>query len=225
MANRTLSRTVVLAGALALALVGGCRSAVDIEVQKLQARANYEQALRHLSEKRVSLGLTTLQEAISLDPDNPIYRNALGVVQLDLKRPTEAQAQFEKAIALDAAYAEAHHNLGLAHAEQKRYDDAITAYRRALAFPTYPTPEVAYHNLGNAFLAQGKMAEAEDSYRAALRLEGRRVETHYNLAALLAILGRKDEAKKEFQAVREIDPSSPFAELAGEAIKKLDQGG
>jgi hypothetical protein len=51
------------------------------------------------------------------------------------------------------------------------------------------------------------------------------VETHYNLGALLALMGRKGEAKQEFQAVRDIDPASPFAELAAEALKRLDQGG
>jgi tetratricopeptide (TPR) repeat protein len=209
----------------ALALAAGCRSAVDIEVQRLQARAAYEQGLKHLAEKRVSLGMTSLQEAISLDAESPIYRNALGVVQLDLKRPKDAQAQFEAAIAIDPNYAEAHHNLGLAHAEQRRFEEAIAAYRKALSLPTYPTPEVAYHNLGNAYLALNRMPEAEDAYRAALRLEGRRVETHYNLGALLAILGRKDEAVRSFQTVRELDPSSPFAELAAEALKKLGQGG
>lgn len=225
MARLRLSRTLTLVVALVATALGGCRSAVDQEVQRLQARAAYEQGLRHLSEKRISLGLSALGESVTLDPANPIYRNALGVVRLDLKQPKEAQAEFAKAIALDPGYAEAHHNLGLAHAEQRRFDEAVGAYRKALSFPTYSTPDVAYHNLGNAYLGLNRLPEAEDAYRAALRLEGRRVETHYNLGALLAMMGRKAEAKQEFQAVRDIDPASPFAELAGEALKRLDQGG
>ena len=225
MARLSLSRTVALVVALVAITLCGCRSAVDQEVQRLQARASYEQAIKHLSERRVSLGLTALNEAVTLDPANAIYRNALGVIRLDLRQPKEAQAEFVKAIEVDPRYAEAHHNLGLAHAEQRRFDEAVVAYRKALTFPTYASPEVAYHNLGNAYLGLNKLAEAEDSYRAALRLESRRVETHYNLGALLALMGRKGEAKQEFQAVRDIDPASPFAELAAEALKRLDQGG
>jgi Tfp pilus assembly protein PilF len=226
MAWSSLSRTVALVVvALVATTLGGCRSSADLEVQKLQARAAYEQAIKHLSERRVSLGLTSLNEAVTIDPTNPIYRNALGVIRLELKQPKEAQAEFAKAIELDPGYAEAHHNLGLAHAEQRRYEEAIVAYRKALALPTYPSPELAYHNMGNAYLGLHRLGEAEEAYRAALRLEHRRVETHYNLGALLAMTGRKAEARQEFQAVREIDPSSPFAELAGEALKRLDPGG
>ena len=100
---------------LALLLLAGCRSAVDEQVQRLQARAAYEQGIKNLSEKRVSLGLVSLQEAVSLDPDNALYRNALGVVNLDLGRKAEAQEQFQKAVALEPTYGEAQHNLDLVH--------------------------------------------------------------------------------------------------------------
>jgi hypothetical protein len=46
MAWSGLSRTVALVVALAATAVGGCRSTADVEVQRLQARAAYEQAIR-----------------------------------------------------------------------------------------------------------------------------------------------------------------------------------
>lgn len=225
MAWSGVSRTAALVVALLVAILGGCRSAADVEVERIRASAAYEQALKHLEEKRVSLALTSLNEAANLDPTKAIYRNALGFIKLNLKQFKEAQGEFAKAIEIDPTYGEAHHNLGLAYAEQGRYEDAVTAYRKALSFPTYSSREVAYHNMGNAYLGLTKFPEAEDSYRAALRLKSSQVETHYNLGALLVLTGRKAEARQEFQAVRDIDPSSPFAELAAEALKKLDQGG
>ena len=82
-------------------------------MQRLRARATYEQGLSHLSDKRVSLGLASFQEAARLDPSAPLYHNTLGVVYLHyLSKPVEAQAEFQRAIDLDPSYAEALTNLG-----------------------------------------------------------------------------------------------------------------
>jgi len=214
---------------LALALLAlGCQSTAqkkEADVRRLHARALYEQALTNLSERRLSLGLSALKQAIDLDPDNPIYRNALGVVMLDLKRPTEAQVELEKAVQLDPNYAEAQHNLGLCYAEQGRFADAIAAYRRALAIPTYTTPEVAYHNMGNAYLAMGRLQEASESYRAALQLDPKQVGSLYSLGIVLVREGRREEAKAVFRRTLELEPASPFGQAATEALKNLGEGG
>ncbi len=76
-------------GALVLSLpllLSSCASTQDREVKKLQARSSYEQGLRNLSEKRVSLGMAAIKEAVELDPENATYHMTLGVVLLDLKR-------------------------------------------------------------------------------------------------------------------------------------------
>lgn len=210
---------------LSMAVLVGCASTQDQEVKRLQARSSYEQAVRNLSEKRLSLGLASLREAVLLDPANPVYRNALGVVHLDMGKPQEAQVQLAKAVELDPNYAEAHHNLGLSYSEQARFDEAIVAYRKALAFPTYPTPEVAYHNLGNAYFYQDKLGEAEEAYRAALQLEPRLVPAHYGLGLVLSKVGRQEEARASFRAARDLDPGSPFGKAAVEALKTLGEGG
>src|SRR5688572_12969580 len=163
MAIATVSRISPAALVAALltvaALAGGCATGKEEQVRKIQARNAYDQAGSNLREGRISLGLAALQEAVELDPDNAMYRNALGVTHLQLRRWPEAQAQFEKAIQLDPNYAEAYHNLGLVMAAQNRLDQAVASYRRALTFPTYPSPELAYHNLGEAYLRQGKVKE------------------------------------------------------------------
>jgi tetratricopeptide (TPR) repeat protein len=211
--------------ALAVVLAGCASTETDKQVQRLQARSAYEQALKNLQDRRVSLGMAALQQAITLDPENALYRNTLGVVLLDLKQPAQAQDQVERAIALDPDYAEAHHNLGLAHAEQGRFGPAVAAYRKALTYPTYTTPEVAYNNLGNAYFALGQLKEAEESYRAALRLEGRLPSAYYGLGMVLNRQGRGDEARASLRAAREIDPDSVFGRAASEALKVLGEGG
>ena len=213
-----------LAGAAALSalVVSGCASAAkDREVQRLQAQAAYEQALKHLQENRVSLGLVSLQQAIALDPENATYHNALGVLYLDMRKPVDAQAEFQKAVDLNPSYAEAQHNLGLSLAEQGRFEQAIAGYRKALSVPMYTTPEVAYNNMGNALFAEGKYREAEDAYRAALQLNNRMPSALYGLGMALSRQGRPEDAKVVLRSARDMDTSSPFAQAAAEALKAL----
>lgn len=216
---------VAVAAVLSALVAGGCASsAKEREVQRLQAQAAYEQGIKHLQDNRTSLGLVSLQQAIALEPDNAIYHNALGVLFLDLRRPVDAQAEFQKAADLDPSYAEAHHNLGLALAEQGRFDQAIAGYRKALSVPTYTTPEVAYNNMGNALFAQAKYREAEDAYRAALQLNGRMPSALYGLGMSLSRQGRAEDAKLVLRSARDVDNSSPFAQAAAEALKALGDG-
>ena len=223
LSRKGLARLAAAAAFGALAAAGCASGDKAREVQRLQGQAAYEQGLKHLQDKRISLGLVSLQQAISLDPENPTYHNSLGVLYLDIRRPVDAQAEFLKAAELDPSYAEAHHNLGLTMAEQGKFDQAIAGYRKALSIPTYTTPEVAYNNLGNALFMQGKYREAEESYRAALQLNGRLPSALYGLGMALSKQGRAEDAKTALRSARDMDASSPFAQAAAEALKALGE--
>jgi Tfp pilus assembly protein PilF len=214
-----------MAAFLAVLLLAGCASSKDQEVQRLQARSMYEQGLKNLTNKQVSLGMTSIKEAVQLDPVNPVFRNTLGVVLLDLAKPAEAEAEFRKAIELDPAYAEAHHNLGLSFAEQGRWEQAIAAYRKALSLPIYSTPEVAYYNLGRAYTQTGKPRDAEEALRTAIQLDPRLGAAYYQLGLVLASSARPDEARAAFRRARDLEPESPFGRAASEALKALGEGG
>jgi tetratricopeptide (TPR) repeat protein len=198
----------------------------DSEVRRLQARSTYEQGLRHLAEQRGSMALSAFKEAVQLDPRNVVFRNALGVTLLHvLGKPDEAQAEFRRAIELDPSYAEAHHNLGLALAEEGRHEEAVAQYRKALSLPIYPTPEVGYYNLGNAYFYLNKPREAEEAFRAALRLSPKMIQAYWGLGRVLSLAGRLEEAKAAFRTARDLDPASPFGRAAVEALKSLGEGG
>ena len=212
--------------ALGAALVlGGCATR-DQDVQRLRARAIYEQGLSHLGEKRVSLGLASFQEAARLDPESALYHNTLGIVYLHyLSKPTEAQAEFQQAIELDPTYAEAFTNLGVTLAQQGKWSEAVTAYRKAISIPIYSSPEVAYANLGWAYVNLDKPKEAEEAYRTAVQLQPKFAQAYYFLGVVLERQGRKDEARAAFRAARDLDPDSPFGQKAGDLLKAMGEGG
>ena len=215
----------MLVAAATLVFLQGCASTQDEEVRKLQARSTYEQAVRNLSENRLALGMASLKEALQLDPGNAQYHNTLGLVLLNLGRPVDAQAEFQTAIDLDKSSPDLQHNLGIALAQQSRFEDAIASYKKALTFPTYTTPEVAYYNMGEAFIRLNKPQEAQESFRAAIQLEPTMVAAHYGLGLALSQGGRRDEAKAAFRRARDMDPASPFSELAKNALRQLGDGG
>ena len=212
--------------ASALTLLFGCAAQQqEQEVAKLRAKATYEQAVRNLRENRLALGLAALKEALLLDPDNALYHNTLGLVLLNMGRAQEAQAEFQTAVDLDKASPDFLHNLGIAYAQQGRFDDAIASYKKALTFPTYTTPEVAYYNMGEAYIRLNKPQEAQESFRAAIQMEPTMVAAHYGLGLALSQGGRREEAKAAFRQARDLDPASPFSELAKTALKQLGDPG
>jgi type IV pilus assembly protein PilF len=227
MAKMMVSRGRTLNGALAVGclLLAACASSTDEEVRKLQARSLYEQGLRSLADKQVSQGYASLKQSVQLDPTSATAHNALGVVLLDLRKPAEAETEFQKAVDLDPSYAEAVHNLGLSYAEQGRYEQAIAAYRKALSMPIYPTPDVGYYNLGRAYAQIKKYPEAEEALRTAIQLQPTLGAAYYQLGVVLATTGRQEDAKSAFRKARDLDPSSPFGQAASEALKTLGDGG
>ncbi|HEY7647605.1 MAG TPA: tetratricopeptide repeat protein [Methylomirabilota bacterium] len=209
---------------LALTLwLAGCASGPS-EVQRLQARSTYERGLNHLQERQVSLGMSSIQEAIALDPTNPVYRNSLGVVYMQLRRPDRALEQFIHATELDPNYAEAFVNTGSALAEMRRWDEAVVAYRQALALPTLPVPHIAYQNMGLALYHLKQYREAEEALRFAIGLDSQMEGGYYNLGLVLLAQYRREEAKAAFRRARDLAPQSDFGRAAKGQLKALGEG-
>jgi tetratricopeptide (TPR) repeat protein len=122
-----------------------------------------------------------------------------------------------------STYADAFHNLGSAYAEQAKWEDAIVAYRKALAQTLYASPENTYNNLGYAYWALDRRKEAEEAFRSALQLEPKLVPSHFWLGVLLEKEGRKDEARVHFQAARDLEPGSVLGKRAAEVLKVMGE--
>jgi Tfp pilus assembly protein PilF len=224
MAMMRVSRSASALVLCLAALLPGCATTTpNDEIRTLEARAAYEAGVKSIAEGRISLGLSSLRQAVEIEPRNPLYHNAVGAVLLNIGRHVDAQADFQKAVELDPTYADAYHNLGSAYAEQAKWEDAIVAYRRALAQTIYNRPEATYNNLGYAYWALDRRKEAEEAFRAALQLDSRLVPSHFWLGVLLQKEGRQAEATAHLRAARDLEPASMLGKRADEVLKAMGQ--
>jgi superkiller protein 3 len=144
----------------------------------------------------------------------PLVRTQSGNIQAD---PNSAEGQFE---------------LGNAHYEAGEWEQAITAYQRAVELD--PNYQAAYANMGVAYYQQQEFDLAASQYQKALELNPEDGEVSYNLGALylqqaLAPGGQPDldlvnRAITQLQRAMEISPdlAEPYFTL-GVAYFALNQ--
>ena len=220
--KRTLCR-VFVAGVL---LIAGCAGAKQItEADRLHAQAQYERGVSLLRDGQLASAMPALHRAIAIDPKVATYHNGLGVLYLELRRPDLALEPLKRATDVDASYAEAHLNTGIALAEASRWGEAIVAYRKAIALPTLINPHIAQQNLGLALYHVKRYAEAEEALRFAIGLDPQLEAAFYNLGLVLIAVDRQAEAKLAFRRARELAPNSPFGQAAMERLRELGEGG
>ena len=93
--------------------------------------------------------------------------------------------------------AESWHRRGVALADEGRYDQAISAFRRALRIDDGIAE--AHNDLGTAYFAKAWHAEAEASFRRALELKPDHDVAWENLGATLRAQARLKESRRAFQ--------------------------
>lgn len=212
---------VLCAAGLAIAGCATKEEAQRTEVQKLQARAAYDRALSYLKDKQPAPAMTALQEAISVNPHQAVYRDTLGVVLLELGRPDMALEHFEKAVEIDPIYADAYFHLGTALAETRKWDQAVAAYRKALSLPTLTIPESANQNLGLALYHLKQYQEAEQTLRFAISLDPKLQAAYYNLGLVFVAENRREEARAAFRQATQLAPDSAVGLAAQDRLKAL----
>ena len=100
-------------------------------------------------------------------------------------------------------------NLGLSLYQQRRFDEALNAYRQAAEIK--PDLAEAYNNIGLVHAAHGRYQEALAGYRRAIALKPAFAHAHNNLALALRELGQLDAAIASGREAARHAPSFPQA--------------
>lgn len=194
-------------------------------VEKMRAQAAYERGLSYLNDRQPTPALVALREAVTINPSEPRYHDSLGLLLLNLGQIGQALEQFRAALELDPRFADGHFHLGVALAETRRWDDAITSYTTAIGLPTLTVPDLAHSSLGMAFYNVKRYREAETALRYAISLNPELQAAYYHLGLVLVGESRKEEARAVFREVRKLGPDSPFGQAAAAQLKDLGEGG
>ena len=101
--------------------------------------------------------------------DNAPTRYELGLALDEAGRPSEAIAEYRRALDRNPNHLESLNNLGAALANQGRMDEAARHFERLIAVD--PENADAHANLGFALAAAGARARAVAAFREALRLD------------------------------------------------------
>lgn len=104
---------------------------------------------------------------------------------------TRAAASFEKAVQIDADYAEAWYQAGFAYGMLRKHAEALRASKQAVRIR--PEWAEAHINIGASSFALGQFKEAEAAYRQAAKIDSANADTQFALGLTLNKLNKHDE--------------------------------
>ena len=179
---------------------------------------------------RCTLGLVLVAVALAVGgcaraaplPHAAVALNARGVDALAEGDLTTAEARLSVALEYSPRFVEAWVNLGYVELRRGNFDQARRDLLRARSLNRdLPAP---HHALGVLAEAQGDGAAAERSYRDALRVDPGFAASRANLARRLFARGQFENAREQFQRLRQVEPAGPEG-WAGEAeaLLRLDR--
>ena len=158
------------------------RHAIAVTQRNFAAYNNLGNAL--FTQGKNEEALRCFKEAVRWKPDYADAHCTLGVVYTELKRPSEARAEYRIALQLKPKLARTHYFLANLLLAEGKTAAAADQYQTAADLqPDYPE---AHYQLALVLLARGDVAEASRHYREAIQLRPDWVEALNNLAWLLA---------------------------------------
>jgi tetratricopeptide (TPR) repeat protein/tRNA A-37 threonylcarbamoyl transferase component Bud32 len=176
------------------------------EVQAALARAYLDKRTITGESAWLEKALAAGRKAAAADPDLAAVRETRGRIALLDGKPADAAAEFRAALQRQPNSVEA--QLGLAKALEKlgRADDAEKAYQTAIAIQ--PGLWSTYSHLGVFRQVRGDFPGALESFQAAARLSPDNTRAYENLGNVLLLLGRHDEAIREYGRSIAIRPTA-----------------
>jgi len=156
------------------------------------------------------------RRAVQLKPERSRFRHTLAIILEDLGRKDEAIVQLRKAVELSPRLADAQYGLGALLQEKGRTDEALEHYQAALE--ANPNLADLYAPTATLSAQKGDLAGAVRLYEEALRREPK-ASVHFNLAITLERLGRREEARRQYEAALAIEPGLAAARQRLEALQ------
>jgi TolB-like protein/Flp pilus assembly protein TadD len=160
------------------------------------------------SERRLALALDATERALRLDSTVSDAWMARGYL-LSFRHPQTSEgatAAFERAIALDSANVEAHHQYGWILAQLGRDSAAAAAWRRALALE--PDRAITLRDFAWLGIVQRHYSEALRLLDSALTVDPGAYYAYYDRARVRLLLGDVSGARRDAETALRIGPAA-----------------
>ncbi len=150
--------------------------------------------------------VTLYRRTLAAEPNAYPIRNNLGTVYWREGDAAAAEREWREAVRLAPNNAIILNNLALLLSHQKRYDDAVALYQRAMRLkPKYTDPHL---NLGITYRELGQPAAAELQLRVATILSPLNASAHRELAKLYLDEKKTALAREEYETSLRCEPHS-----------------
>jgi len=151
-----------------------------------------------------------LEKAVQFDPGNKEAWYYLGRAYYSDSRPAQAKTAFLTVLELDPHDVRAENNLGLVFEAEARTNDALEAYRKAIAWQQgSPRPsEQPYLNLGILLLEQERVEEAVGALEKGTELAPNDATCHFRLGIAYSHMNRLQEAQAELARAELLEPQN-----------------
>lgn len=170
----------------------------------------------YLSMGRYADAETMLKEAIAADANDLQALSRFGILKSRMGRPNEALEPLEKVSQQNPLLfdARAEHAFLLFRGDPTNANRCIGTLTDILT--SEPRHLLSLHYLGVCLYAKGDKARAEASFKSALGVDPNFAAAHYSLGEFYENEGKKDEAKKSYEAAAALGHPE-----AADALKKL----
>jgi tetratricopeptide (TPR) repeat protein len=164
------------------------------------------------------------------DPKTAEEHFDVGIHDDNRKEPSKAISEYEKVLALKPDWAVAHFRLARDYAQTGRTNEAITHWTKAIQYN--PQFFGAYDQLAAAYVSQGNVQKAIDTYSGLLKYPRVEMPARYQLALWYEQLGKRKEAKQNFQRYQDLalqngpeEKKSERFQVAQRELEKLNRQG
>src|SRR5262245_4458018 len=178
-------------------------------IEKLTAEETFQKGLAHEKFGELEEADQAYRAALAKDGHFTAPHLRLGLMALDRCQYDEAVNRFNAVLDRDPANGDAHYFLAIALSELGKKEEAERHYYRLL--PSSAKFELRDYGLGLLALSAKSFKEAESRLSQAVGVAPTQLSARQAYAYTLRKLGRAADAKKECDAVLELDPTNAFA--------------
>jgi Flp pilus assembly protein TadD len=169
-----------------------------------------------------------MSRALAMDANDAETWYAMGRLRYTQGRYGDALTCFEKTLALNPRSVKGENNLGLAYEALNRNDDAVRAYRNAIAWQKDDPAASEQPLLNLAILLQhrNQLPEAQQLLEQAAKIAQKDPRIHENLGQVYLHIDRAADAVKEFADAVRLEPQNPrYHYLLGQAYRRTGDEG